>query len=378
MPHRIRTIGGAGAASTSTAVVTAAVVEWGPNFGSTRQFAEEETFLATSYTAASTQVMTEEERLRPWQYQTDFPTALHHEGSFTTFVTDLGVTRSLTEEEHAAFASADASYRPMSEEGHITHTEVPTYMTTAEMVLRLIEQNPSYLNTQESLVQLALLQFGGYTLNEEGHLQGTMVFFHSSNGVFIVPGGTTVATMECYGGGAGGGNGGALNGGAGGGGGAYSLATGVTVTPNATMTVTVGGPSTGNGIDSWIGTSATILAKGGTRGGDNGGAAGAGGTTAAGVGTLKFNGGPGSANSGAQGGGGGGGAGTTTNGKGSGSTAGGAGGAFGGGAGGRGGNAAQIGGNGNIFGGAGGGGGNLSSGGAGVRGAALITVVLST
>jgi hypothetical protein len=140
---------------------------------------------------------------------------------------------------------------------------------------------------------------------------------YTASGTWTCPVGVTSITVECWGGG---GRGGAMDGSGtygvgGGGGGAYVLGQ-VTVVPGNTYTVNVGNGSTTNaaGGDSWFQNNFTVMAKGGSsvptnqRNGANGGSA------AASVGTLKYDGGNGAdgTTSGSfYSGGGGGGAGST-------------------------------------------------------------------
>ena len=124
------------------------------------------------------------------------------------------------------------------------------------------------------------------------------------------PPGVTSITVQAWGGG---GKGGARTNSsdnvalAGGGGGAYSSSI-LSVTPGTVYTVTVGAGSstTAAGGDSWFGSTATLLAKGGGSVADNSNTRGAGGLASAGVGTTKFNGGTGAAGTGGSFGGGGG------------------------------------------------------------------------
>ena len=88
----------------------------------------------------------------------------------------------------------------------------------------------------------------------------------TSSTTITIPCGVTSVIAEAWGGG---GAGSTLvtltNGGGGGGGGAYSRGV-VTVTPQATYTITVGGGGSGtvSGGDSWFSTAATVMAKGGS------------------------------------------------------------------------------------------------------------------
>ncbi|MEZ4791072.1 MAG: PKD domain-containing protein [Flavobacteriales bacterium] len=139
----------------------------------------------------------------------------------------------------------------------------------------------------------------------------------TSSGTFTVPAGVTQVTVECWGGG---GRGGTLTSaaaarGGGGGGGAYSRSV-LTVTPGSNHTVTVGAGSTSTsaGGDSWFGSAATVLAKGGNSCANNSSTGATGGTAAASIGTVKFSGGTGANAPGSTGGGGGSSAGTAANG----------------------------------------------------------------
>lgn len=159
--------------------------------------------------------------------------------------------------------------------------------------------------------------------------------FITSGSSWVVPGdwSNTNNTIEVIGGGGGGGGGsGAFDGGGGaGGGGSYAKVLNATLTPGATVTISIGSAGTAGAIDGTGGTggdtylcnaavnctsitdSAVIVgAKGGTGGvfGTNqGGAGGAGGNAANNVGTTNYSGGTGGAGGpggGPQGGGGGG------------------------------------------------------------------------
>jgi len=128
---------------------------------------------------------------------------------------------------------------------------------------------------------------------------------YSSSGTFTVPAGVTQVTVECWGGGGRGGVRTSNGQGGGGGGGAYARSV-LTVTPSTSFTVTVGGGSnsTSAGGDTWFGTAATILAKGGESCGNNTTTGATGGPAAASIGTFKFSGGSGATATGDSGGGG--------------------------------------------------------------------------
>ena len=98
----------------------------------------------------------------------------------------------------------------------------------------------------------------------------------------------------------------------GGGGGAYSKISNLTLTPGASVSYQVGDgtvtATTSSSRDTWFSSTATVLAKGGTKGGKS--SPGSGGASTSGVGTLKYSGGNGGnyTSSGVYTGGGGGGA----------------------------------------------------------------------
>ncbi len=186
------------------------------------------------------------------------------------------------------------------------------------------------------ITRLALLfaAFGLFSLHGALAQQVVTETINAGTNSFHVPPGVTKITVEVWGaGGGGGGNTTGSDGGGGGGGGAYSRAE-LDVTADTDYTVEVGlGGAGGNtdgtaGGDTWFGSAATIMAKGGTGGFEpvsgDGGVAGTGGSAAAGVvpaGGVKFsggNGGPGRNTSGSsnvrRGGGGGSSAGTAADG----------------------------------------------------------------
>lgn len=148
----------------------------------------------------------------------------------------------------------------------------------------------------------------------------TQTYIYTSSGSYTVPAGVHYISVECIGGGGGGGR---IDGGAsgGGGGGAYVKAF-LAVTPGTTYSYVVGTGGSGstgtkNGGDSWFGSSATVMAKGGNGTPINTTTGSSGGSAAASVGDVKYfggNGGNGGSNS-ANGGGGGGAAGASGNGS---------------------------------------------------------------
>src|SRR3990167_7317139 len=126
---------------------------------------------------------------------------------------------------------------------------------------------------------------------------------------WIVPVGVTSVKVEAIGGG----GGGSYNRGGGGGGGAYSMSSGISVTPGSIINVSVGagGGQSIAGGDTTFNTS-TVVAKGGAQGTTNSDVyiTAAGGAAASGTGTIKYSGGDGGAGDkgngqGAGGGGGG-------------------------------------------------------------------------
>ncbi|MFV8361651.1 Ig-like domain-containing protein, partial [Flavobacterium sp. LS1P3] len=145
---------------------------------------------------------------------------------------------------------------------------------------------------------------------------------------FVLPAGTTSATVEVWGAGGGAGASTATNGGGGGGGGAYArtvftnpTAGNYTVVVGAAGTAGSGSNAGGVGGNSYLGSTTNIFAQGG-RGGAVGGAGGAGGTVAATIGTFRFAGGTGGVGGGTGGGGGGSSAGSAANGTNGGGNAG--------------------------------------------------------
>ncbi len=143
-----------------------------------------------------------------------------------------------------------------------------------------------------------------------------------AGGNWTAPAGITKVTAEVWGGG--GGGGGALllsvYAPGGGGGGAYSKKVNIPVTPLESYAVTVGDggfggqAGGGNGGSSWFINASTVMATGGAGGDEanlfSGGAGGAGGNAAGGVGDTKYSGGNGGAGGSADGGPGGSSAGT--------------------------------------------------------------------
>jgi len=160
------------------------------------------------------------------------------------------------------------------------------------------------------IVSLIVL-VGFMLMTVSGLAQTTKIY--SSTGAFTPPAGITTVIAECWGGGGKGGSRTTVNGAAaGGGGGAYSRGT-VNVVAGMAYTVTVGTGSTtvAAGLDSWFGNTPTVLAKGGSSGGDNVNISGAGGASAAGIGDYKYSGGLGNLGDDSGWGGGGGSSGGT-------------------------------------------------------------------
>lgn len=128
----------------------------------------------------------------------------------------------------------------------------------------------------------------------------------TADGTFTVPAGVTSITVEVWGaGGRGASMSNTTSRGGGGGGGAYARKI-IAVTPGSTHAVKVGlgSTSTSAGDDSWFGSTATVLAKGGNSAANNSTAGANGGTAAASIGDIAYDGGNG-ATSGSNAGGGG-------------------------------------------------------------------------
>ena len=156
---------------------------------------------------------------------------------------------------------------------------------------------------------------------------------YTSTSSWTCPDGVTLIAVECFAAGGTGGTSISAAGGGGGGGGAYARVNALPVTPGTSYTVTVGASA---GADSWFGSTATVLAKGGSVGGNAAliatpGAGGAGGNAAHCVGDVAWSGGNGSAGTTGAVGAGGGGAGEDGDGVDAAGTVAGAGGPFGGG-----------------------------------------------
>ncbi|MBK8340479.1 MAG: hypothetical protein IPK99_11020 [Flavobacteriales bacterium] len=135
--------------------------------------------------------------------------------------------------------------------------------------------------------------------------QVSQTFITSST--FNTPAGVNKVVVECWGGGGRGASRTTNGQGGGGGGGAYSRSV-VNVTPLTSYTVTVGTGSTSGAVaggDSWFNTAGTVMAKGGGSVTDNNATGAVGGTSAASIGTVKFNGGNGANGASSFGGGGG-------------------------------------------------------------------------
>lgn len=168
-----------------------------------------------------------------------------------------------------------------------------------------------------SFLAVLVLSAGLFAYHIETAQASTTVTFTTS-GSFTVPAGVTSLQVNAWAAGGGGfkHSGGATNGkGSGGGGGAFSALNTFAVTPEQTITYTVGiagitGTGATAGGDSMFSASSTLLAKGGSPGADTTG--GAGGPASSGVGDVTHSGGTGGAESGSTGGGGGGGAAGTT------------------------------------------------------------------
>lgn len=243
-----------------------------------------------------------------------------------------------------------------------------------------------FLTTLRTTALLLLVS----AIGEEASGQVTQTF--TATGSWTAPAGVTSVTVKCWGGG-GGGGGTAVNSSAGGGGagGAYASST-LTVIPNTTYTITVGGAGTagsnsggtgGTGGSSWFGSASTILAAGGAggTGGVSATPSGAGATAAASsssVGATIYVGGNGAtASAGSYSGGGGGAGGSANAGSSASGSSGGGGGSTGGGNGANGRTNAGAGAAGSAPGGGGAGGyrpnANARAGGAGGKGRVIIT-----
>jgi hypothetical protein len=158
----------------------------------------------------------------------------------------------------------------------------------------------------------------------QGSSAAPIVKYLTSGSTWVVPSdwNNSNNTIEVIGGGGGGTRG------PGGGGGAYSKISNLSLTPGATVNIAigtggtgVGGGTPGSGGDTWFGSTATVLAKGGGISSDLSTTGGAGGAAASGVGSTKYSGGNAAGASGAptspwfSGGGGGGAAGSHGNGN---------------------------------------------------------------
>ena len=194
------------------------------------------------------------------------------------------------------------------------------YLRCGSVLLFLVLKNKRRSFQNKIFTGLLLLT---WLLSFQGFAQTTQKTFTAS-GTATVPAGVTTIAVEAWGGGGGGGGVSGANAtnraGGGGGGGAYVLNSSVSVTPNASITITVGsggtaGSSTADGgsggSSSFVSGSATVTANGGGGGksagynsnGNNGtGGAGATGTWGGGTGGTANN----------YSGGGGGGAGATS------------------------------------------------------------------
>lgn len=127
---------------------------------------------------------------------------------------------------------------------------------------------------------------------------------YTSGNTFVVPAGVTEITVECWGAGGRGGQRTSGNPGGGGGGGAYSRSVLQGVSGSYTISVGAGSSNTSPGGDSWFGSAATVMAKGGESGGNSTTGA-TGGQAAQSVGDITRNGGNGFTTANANGGGGG-------------------------------------------------------------------------
>lgn len=314
MPIRIRTIGGQGGASTSTAVITAANVVWGPEFGSTRELAEEHV-LRSSLAVASTQMLGHGEMARLVTLDARFPmvseASVHVDNLLDFPVPPFA-------HEHALTRSNEAlTVRNLSQEhtfSAFNNSLVGHGQMTHAGLLRSAAFDGTYGLRQEQLVKFAELTYTNVRTIHEERCTANFEAVFVRNSTLVVHGLTTV-TGKVWGGGGGGGNGNGVSpfGGGGGGGGAFSQTSSLPATTAMAVVVATSIGAGGVGGESWFKSSSTCLARGGNQGSNGGaasaGAGGTGGSTATGVGNLRFAGGNGDNGSGATGGGGGGGAG---------------------------------------------------------------------
>lgn len=220
-----------------------------------------------------------------------------------------------------------------------------------------------------------------------GHSQSIT---YTSSDVFVPPSGLTTVTVEAWGAGGKGGTRSNTYVTGGGGGGAYAKKVNVTLNPTSN-TITVGIGSSANntpGGDSWFGSTATVLAKGGSSVAQNTTSGASGGLASLSVGDLGFvfsggNGATGTPNTTSGNAGGGGSSAGTAGGGNNGSSFNGGGAPAGGGAGGNGASNSNSGGADGIFPGGGGGGalrrsGSTKNGGNGADGQIIITYTCPT
>lgn len=192
-----------------------------------------------------------------------------------------------------------------------TLEEAPAEPEVQELPLPVKEELLVVSPEPDPLAAMAVIPPGDTVINGGNNVvkapMGSQTY--TTSGTWVCPPGVTSITVECWGGG---GRGGARTTGnnvalAGGGGGAYSRSV-ISVTPGASYTVNVGAgsSSTSAGGDSWFGSSATVMAKGGQSVADNSNTPGNGGLASASVGTFRYNGGNGATGTGGSFGGGGG------------------------------------------------------------------------
>lgn len=235
--------------------------------------------------------------------------------SVTATAGDAQATVSFTAPSNTGFPTTITSYRVTASPGGLTATGSSSPVTITGLT-----------NGQTYTFTVAAQNASGFGAESAPSASVFLPvnYFTAGTYSFVVPAGVTSVSAAAIGGG-GGAFGGGGSAGGGGGGGAFRYVNNISVTPGATITVTVGaagtsGLSTSNGGQSSFGSS--VVAPGGGAASGSGGGSGATGGT--GFGGNGGSGGPagGSYGSGRSGGGGGGGAGGFSNTGGAGANAG--------------------------------------------------------